>query len=84
MISLDMPSGPTTPLSVTESKPSAVITNARSTARYLDICAGRSHFCQSQPSMLGSQSWYPCMQSPCFAVRHMTLKIQTLLIMYSS
>ena len=42
MISLDMPSGPTTPLSVTESKPSAVITNARSAARYLDICAGRS------------------------------------------
>ena len=30
-------------LSVTESKPSAVITNARSTARYfLDFCAGRS------------------------------------------
>ena len=43
MISLDMPSRPTTPLSVTESKPSAVITDARAPARYFfDICAGRS------------------------------------------
>ena len=43
MISLDLPSRPTTPLSVTESKPSAVITDARAPARYfLDICAGRS------------------------------------------
>ena len=40
MISLDMPSGPTRPLSVTESKLSAVITNARALARYcLDFCA---------------------------------------------
>ena len=41
--SVDLPSRPTTPLSVTESKPSAVITDARAPARYfLDICAGRS------------------------------------------
>ena len=39
----DMPSRPTTPLSVTESKPSALIIDARAPARYfLDICAGRS------------------------------------------
>ena len=43
MISLDMPPRPTTPLSVTESRPSAVVTDARAPARYfLDICAGRS------------------------------------------
>ena len=42
-ISLDPPSGPTSPLSVTESKPSAPITDARAPARYfLDFCAGRN------------------------------------------
>ena len=35
--------------------------------------------CQSQQSKLGSQSRHPWMQSPCWAVRHMTLQIQTLL-----
>ena len=40
--------------------------------------------CQSQQSKLGSQSWYPWMQTPCWAVRHMKLQIQTLLITYFS
>ena len=42
-ISLDPPSGPTSPLSVTESKPSGSITDAHAPARYfLDICADRN------------------------------------------
>ena len=42
-ISLDLPSGPTSPFSVTQSKLSASVSDARAPAKYFfDICAGRS------------------------------------------
>ena len=42
-IALDLPSAPTSPLSVTQSKLSASITDARAPAKhFLDVCAGRS------------------------------------------
>ena len=53
-ISLDLPSGPTSPLSVTLSKFSASITHARTPAKYcFEIFAGRSAFL----SVAANKSW---------------------------
>ena len=84
-ISLDRKSGPTSPQSRAETKPSAAITCARAPSRYfLDICAGRSALLSVAAIKAGSQSWYFWMQTPCLAVRHLTFRIQTSLITCSS